>query len=170
MHNYVQLVLQHKHSSDKSRQKMKASYEELHISWVLEHRVCHLPPPNMLASNCQREEVLALLPLVADLDPRPLSNHEKLVASCNLLGMGMVVITAEIPCQDDLWRTDSNTKKCIEPNVDAKYGIILSGVLHLQIFYEFDVIQDFPLRLQLWNCYQLVKLIWNPVLLSVRED
>ena len=55
-----------------------AANVEPHISWVLELRVCHLPPPNMLASNGQREEVLAILLLVADLDPRPLSNPGQL--------------------------------------------------------------------------------------------
>ena len=119
-HAHVQLLLQHKHSSDKSRQRMRVSYEELHISWVLEHRVCHLPPPNMLASNCQREEVLALLFLVADLDPRPLSNIGSLVASYHVPALELVVSTAEIRPQDDLWRRDSSTNKCIAPNVNAK--------------------------------------------------
>ena len=144
--------------------------DELHISGVLEHRVCDLPPPNMLAPNCQREEVLAVLLLVADLDPRPLSNLGNLVASCNLLGMVLVVITAEIPSQEDLWRRDRSMKKCIEPNVNAEFDINLSGVLHLEIFCAFNIIQDFPLRLQLWNCNQILGHIWDLVLLSVKED
>ena len=56
-----------------------AANVELHISWVLERRVIHLAPPNIPTSNCQREEVLAVLLLVADLDPRPLSNPGQLV-------------------------------------------------------------------------------------------
>ena len=143
---------------------------EPHISGVLEHRVCHLPPPNMLASNCQREEVLALLFLVADLDPRPLSNIGSLVASYHVPALDLVVSTAEIRSQDDLWRKDNSTNKCIAPNVNAKCAIILSGVLHLEMFCEFNVVQDFPLRLQLWNCSQPVNLIWNPALPSVKED
>ena len=176
---HVHLLLQHNHSSHKSRQRMdlplgrpwKAANVEPHISGVLEHRVCDLLPPNMLASNCQREEVLAvLLLLVADLDPRPLSNLGNLIASCNLPGTGLVVITTDIPSQDDLWRRDRSTNKCIEPKVNAKCDINLSGVLLLEIFCAFNVVQDLPLRLQLWNCNQLVILIWNLVLLSVKED
>ena len=148
----------------------KAANVEPHISGVLEHRVCHLPPPNMLASNCQREEVLAVLLLVADLDPRPLSNIGSLVASYHAPGLELIVITAEIRYQADLWRRDSSTNKGIPPNVNAKCDIILSGVLHLEMFCAFDVVQDFPLRVQLWNCHQLVAHIWDLVLLSVKED
>ena len=149
---------------------LRAANVELHISWVLELRVCHRLPPNMLASNCQREEVLAVLLLVADLDPRPLSNIGSLVASYHVPALELVVSTAEIRPQDDLWRRDSSTNKCIAPNVNAKCGITLSGVLHLEMFGGFDVVQDFPLCLQLWNCNQLVGHIWDLVLLSVKED
>ena len=134
-----------------------AANVELHISWVLERWVIHLPPPNMPASNCQREEVLAVLLLVADLDPRPLSNIGDLVASYNSPCKDLVVFTAEIPdAQNDLWRRDSGKNICIAPNANIKYVIILSGVLHLEMFCAFDVVQDFPLRPQLWNCHQLV--------------
>ena len=143
---------------------------DLHISWVLELKVCHLLPPNMLASNCEREEVLAVLLLVADLDPRPLSNLRDLAAIYHVPVIGLVVVPAEMPSQDDLCRRDSSTNKCMAPNANIKYGIILSGVLHLEMFCAFDVVQDFPLRRQLWNCNQLVRLIWNLVLLSVKED
>ena len=124
----------------------------------------------MHASNCQREEVLAVLLLMADLDPRPLSNIGSLVASYHVPALELVVSTAEIRPQDDLWRRDSSRNKCIAPNVNAKCDIILSGVLHLDMFCAFNVVQDFPLRLQLWNCNQLVGLIWDLVLLSVKED
>ena len=74
---HVQLLVHHDHSSHKSRQRMSptlasplmAANGELNISWVMERRFVHLLPPNLLATNCQREEVLALLLLVADLDP-----------------------------------------------------------------------------------------------------
>ena len=170
---YVQLFLQYDHSSQRSRQRKgvpSVANVDLHISWVLELKVCHLLPPNMLASNCEREEVLAVLLLVADLDPRPLSNIGDLVTNYNSPCKELVVITAEIPSQDDLWRRDSSTNICIAPHPNTKYVIILSGVLHLEMFCAFDVVQDFPLRLQLCNCNQLVGHIWNLVLLSVKED
>ena len=144
--------------------------EELHISWVLERWVIHLPPPNMPASNCQREEVLAVLLLVADLDPRPLSNLRDPAATYHVPVIGLVVVPAEMPSQDNSCRRDSSTNNCIAPNANIKCGIILSGVLHLEMFGGFDVVQDFPMCLQLWNCNQLVILIWNLVLLSVKED
>ena len=149
---------------------MKASYEELHISWVLERWVIHLPPPNSPASNCQREEVLAVLLLMADLDPRPLSNLRDLAALYQVSVKGLVVVPAEMPSQDNSCRRDSSTNNCTAPKVNIKCGIILSGVLHLEMFCAFNVVQDFPLRLQLWNCSQLVELIWNLVRLSVKED
>ena len=124
----------------------------------------------MPASNCQREEVLAVLLLVADLDPRPLSNLRDLAALYHVPVIGLVVVPAEMPSQDNSCRRDSSTNKCMAPNANIKYGIILSGVLHLEMFGGFDVVQDFPMLLQLWNCNQLVGLIWNLVLLGVKED
>ena len=125
---HVQLLLQNDHSSHKTRQRMdphldrpwKAANLELHISWVLERRVFHLLLPNLLASNCQREEVLAVLLPVADLDPRPLSNIGNRVAKYNIPGTGLVVIIAEMPSQDNLWRTDTYMNSCIAPNVNKK--------------------------------------------------
>ena len=124
----------------------------------------------MPASNCQREEVLAVLLLVADLDTRPLSNLRDLAALYHVPVKGLVVVPAEMPSQDNSCRRDSSTNNCTAPKVNIKCGIILSGVLHLEMFCAFNVVQDFPLRLQLWNCNQLNWLIWNLVLLSVKED
>ena len=76
--------------------------------------------PNLLASNCQREEVFAVLLLVADLDPRPLVNFGNRVAKYNIPGTGLVVIIAEMPSQDNLWRTDTYMNSCIAPNVNKK--------------------------------------------------
>ena len=115
--------------------------------------------------------MLAVLLLVADLDPCPLSNLRDLSAVYQVSAIGLVVVVpAEMPSQDDLCRRDSSTNKCMAPNANITYGIILSGVLHLEMFCAFNVVQDFPLRRQLWNCNQLVRLIWNLVLLSVKED
>ena len=147
-----------------------AANVELHISWVLERWVVHLPPQNMPTPNCQREEALAILLLVADLDPRPLYNLRDLAAIYHVPVIGLVVVPAEMPSQDNSCRRDSSTNKCMAPNANIKYGIILSGVLHLEMFCAFNVVHDFPLRRQLWNCNQLVRLIWNLVLLSVKED
>ena len=115
--------------------------------------------------------MLAVLLLVADLDPCPLSNLRDLSAVYQVSAIGLVVVVpAEMPSQDNSCRRDSSTNNCIAPNANIKCGIILSGVLHLEMFCAFDVVQDFPLRLQLCNCNQLVGHIWNLVLLSVKED
>ena len=148
-------------SSDISRERMRFSYEELHISGVLEHGVCHLLPPNMLASNCQREEVLALLLLVANLDPRPLSNLGNLVASYHVLAL---------VSQGDIGRRDNSSNTCHVSNFYVKAKIKLSGGVHLEVFCRLDIKHDFSFRTQLRNSNQLVKAIWDTSLFGDEGD
>ena len=49
----------------------KDDFDIVHFS---ELRVCHLFPCHLCSSDAQGEEVLAVLLLVADLNPRPLSD------------------------------------------------------------------------------------------------
>ena len=164
------LLLQHQQPPDESRLNPMFFYVYCDISHFPELWVSRLLLLQLPAFNSEGEEVLAVLLLVADLDPRPLSNLRDLVALYHVPVNGLVVVIAEIPSQDNFCRRESSTNNCIAPNVNIKCGIILSGVLHLEMFCAFDVVQDFPLRLQLCNCNQLVGHIWNLVLLSVKED